>query len=50
LSILGPEEDRALVSPPQLPSIVIEQPEPSQSSRDQSRRTSLSKNNTDKTV
>lgn len=50
LSILGPDEDRALVSPPQLPSIVIEQPEPSQSSRDQSRRTSLSKNNTDKIV
>lgn len=50
LNILGPEEDRALVSPPQLPAIVIEQPEPSVSSRDQSRRTSLTKNNTDKNV
>ncbi len=50
LSLLGPDEDRALVSlnSPQLPAIVVEQPEPSISSVDQqSRRTSLNKSNID---
>jgi hypothetical protein len=50
LSFLSPDEDRALVNltNQQLPAIVIEQPEPSISNEDQqSRRTSLNKNNND---
>jgi len=50
LSFLSPDEDRALVNlnNQQLPSIVIEQPEPSISNGDQqSRRTSLNKSNND---
>jgi hypothetical protein len=50
LSFLSPDEDRALVQMrnQQLPSIVIEQPEPSISNDDQeTRRTSLNKSNND---
>ncbi len=49
LSFLSPDEDRALVTlnSQHLPAIVIEQSEPSISSADQSRRTSLNKGNTD---
>jgi hypothetical protein len=49
LGLLGPDEDRALVTfSSQLPDIVIEQPEPSISNGDQqSRRTSINKSNTD---
>jgi hypothetical protein len=52
LSILGPDEDRALVNTinyPQLPAIVIEQPEPSSANdeNEQRRRTSVHTSNND---